>query len=183
MKKNKGFTYIELIISMILLLGIIYVGTIFYRNLKEKREIAEAKSKIIRVFTEYSTRAFDEEKNFNIKVNHLQKKITVYQNVIIGKDEENLPKTLKYISVYDDEKTENLEVKITKNGNITPSFSIYIFGYKDTVKYRISFYGFDVVQFMKINVYKNISDTKWTYKNIMLYHKNFNPDNGKWRRE
>lgn len=183
MKKTKGFTYIEVLISAILILGIMYAGTIYSRNLKEKREINEARSKIIRVFTDYSTKAFDQEKSFNVKIDHLQKKIAVYQNVITLKDEEFLPKTLKYLSVYDNEEVEKLEIKITKNGNITPSFSIYIFGYDDIAKYRLSFYGFDVIQFMKINVYKNISDKKWTYKNIMLYHKKFNPDNGKWRTE
>lgn len=183
MNKRKGFTYIEILISAVLLLGVIYAGIIYYRNLKEKREVNEARSKIIKIFTDYSTRAFDQEKAFDIKIDHLQKKITVYQNTVILIDEESLPKTLKYLSIYDKEEVEKLEVRITKNGNITPSFSIYIFGYDDITKYRISFYGFDIIQFMKINVYKNINDKKWTYKNITLFHDKFNPNNGKWKSE
>ena len=47
------------------------------------------------------------------------------------KKEEQLPKKLKYSSVFDNEMVEKLDVKVTKHGNITPSFSLYIFGYDE----------------------------------------------------
>lgn len=41
-------------------------------------------------------------------------------------------------------------------------------------KYRIiSFYGFDIVKFMKINVYRNIKNKKAKYENIVSYHESF----------
>lgn len=183
MKKNSGFSYVEIILSLMLILGISYLSIFGYRKLQEKRDIQQAKNIILNIFSEYTAEAFDEETNFKIKIEHSKKRVTVFYLINKVKKIEILPQKLKYSSIFDNEKVEELEIKITKNGNITPSFSFYIFGYDDVVKYRISFYGFQKIQFLKINVYKNISDKKWTYQNLMLYHKHFNFDSNKWRVE
>ena len=85
--------------------------------------------------------------------------------------------------VYNKENVEKFEVKITRDGNITPSFSIYIFGYDDIARYRISFYGFDMIKFMKINVYKNIKNKKAKYKDIVSYHEKFAYEEDGWKKE
>ncbi len=182
MKKNKGFSYIEIIVTITLILGISYLSIFYYTKLQEKRDIQKAKTLILNVFSEYTVKAFDKEDDFQIKIEHFQKKIIV-SDYWKEKEQIFLPKKLRYSSVFNNEKVEKLEVRITEHGNITPSFSIYIFGYDDIVKYRISFYGFDKIRFMKINVYKNLSDRRWTYKNLMIYHKKFNPNSSKWRIE
>ena len=182
MKKDRGFTYIEIIISMVLVLGISYLSVFYYEKLQERQDVQRAKTLILNLFSEYTSEAFDTENDFNIKIEHVQKKIKVLDMGRI-KREELLPEKLKYSSVFDNEMVEKLDVKITKHGNITPSFSLYIFGYDEIVKYRLSFYGFDKVKFLKINVYRNLSDKKWEYKNLMLYHKKFNPDSVHWRIE
>lgn len=182
MKKNRGFFYIEIIIVLTLMLGISYLSIFYYEKLQEKRDIQKAKTLILNVFSEYTAKAFDKEDDFQIKIEHSQKRITV-SDYWKEKEQILLPRKLKYSSVFNNEKVEKLEVRITEHGNITPSFSIYIFDYRDIVKYRISFYGFDKIRFMKINVYKNLSDKRWTYKNLMIYHKKFNPNSNKWRIE
>lgn len=182
MKKNKGFSYIEIIVTITLILGISYLSIFYYTKFQEKRDIQKAKTLILNVFSEYTVKAFDKEDDFQIKIEHFQKKIIV-SDYWKEKEQIFLPKKLRYSSVFNNEKVEKLEVRITEHGNITPSFSIYIFGYDDIVKYRISFYGFDKIRFMKINVYKNLSDRRWTYKNLMIYHKKFNPNSSKWRIE
>lgn len=183
MKKDRGFSYIEIILSMMIILGISYLSVFYYAKLEEKRDIEKAKNIILTIFSEYTAQAFDEESNFNVKIEHSKKRITVFYLINRIKKIENLPRKLKYSSVFDNSQVEEIEIKITKNGNITPSFSFYIFGYDDIAKYRISFYGFQKIHFLKINVYKNISDKKWTYQNLMLYHKHFNVDSNKWRVE
>lgn len=182
MKKDRGFTYIEIIISVVLVLGISYLSIFYYEKLREKQDVQRAKTLILNIFSEYTSEAFDTENDFDIKIEHAQKRVKVLDMGRVKK-EELLPEKLKYSSVFDNEMVEKLDIKITKHGNITPSFSFYIFGYDDIVKYRISFYGFDKIRFLKINVYRNLSDKKWKYKNLMLYHKKFNPNSIHWRTE
>lgn len=183
MSKNKGYTYLNIVVSTLIILSFMYVGIIYYRNLKEKREIEEAKQKIVNIFTDFSAEAFDNEKSYNIKIDYILKKIIVYENIIREKESIRLPTSLKYATVYNKENVEKFEIKMTKNGNITPSFSIYIFGYNDMAKYRISFYGFDIVKFMKINVYRNIKNKKAKYENIVSYHEKFSYEEDGWQKE
>lgn len=63
MSKNKGYTYLNIVVSTLVILSFMYVGIIYYRNLKEKREIEEAKQKIVNIFTDFSAEAFDNEKS------------------------------------------------------------------------------------------------------------------------
>ena len=177
MSKNKGYTYLNIVVSTLVILSFMYVGIIYYRNLKEKREIEEAKQKIVNIFTDFSAEAFDNEKSYNIKIDYILKKIIVYENIIREKESIRLPTSLKYATVYNKENVEKFEIKMT------PSFSIYIFGYNDMAKYRISFYGFDIVKFMKINVYRNIKNKKAKYENIVSYHEKFSYEEDGWQKE
>lgn len=181
--KNKGYTYLNIVVSTLIILSVMYVGIIYYRNLKEKREIEEAKQQIVNIFTDYSVMSFDNEKLYNVKIDYILKKIIVYENLIREKENIKLPFSLKYATVYDKKNLERFEVKITKDGNITPSFSIYIFGYDDIARYRISFYGFDMVKFMKINIYRNMKNKKVKYENIVSYHEKFAYEEDEWKKE
>lgn len=183
MNKNRGYTYLNIVVSILVILSLMYVGIIYYRNLKEKIEVDEAKQKIVNIFTDYSAKAFDNEKAYNIKIDYILKKIIIYENILKEREKIKLPASLKYATVYNKENVEKFEVKITRDGNITPSFSIYIFGYDDIARYRISFYGFDMIKFMKINVYKNIKNKKAKYKNIVSYHEKFAYEEDGWRKE
>ncbi|WP_294663691.1 hypothetical protein [uncultured Fusobacterium sp.] len=183
MNKNRGYTYLNIVVSILVILSLMYVGIIYYRNLKEKIEVDEAKQKIVNIFTDYSAKAFDNEKAHNIKIDYILKKIIIYENILKEREKIKLPASLKYATVYNKENVEKFEVKITRDGNITPSFSIYIFGYDDIARYRISFYGFDMIKFMKINVYKNIKNKKVKYKNIVSYHEKFAYEEDGWRKE
>lgn len=181
--KNKGYTYLNVVISLLIILSFTYVGVIYYRNLKEKREIEEAKQQIVNIFSDYSVKSFDNEKAHNVKIDYILKKIIIYENIVKEREKVKLPASLKYATVYNKENVEKFEVKITKDGNITPSFSIYIFGYDDMARYRISFYGFDMIKFMKINVYRNIKNKKAKYKNIVSYHEKFAYEEDGWKKE
>ncbi|WP_130891574.1 hypothetical protein [Fusobacterium ulcerans] len=183
MNKNRGYAYLNIVVSTLVILSFMYVGIIYYRNLKEKREVDEAKQKIVNIFTDYSAEAFDNEKAHNIKIDYILKKIIIYENILKEKEKIKLPASLKYATVYNKENVEKFEVKITRDGNITPSFSIYIFGYDDIARYRISFYGFDMIKFMKINVYKNIKNKKAKYKDIVSYHEKFAYEEDGWKKE
>ena len=43
MKKDRGFTYIEIIISVALVLGISYLSVFYYEKLQEKQDIQRQK--------------------------------------------------------------------------------------------------------------------------------------------
>ncbi len=38
MSKNKGYTYLNIVVSTLVILSFMYVGIIYYRNLKEKEK-------------------------------------------------------------------------------------------------------------------------------------------------
>ena len=50
MKKDRGFTYIEIIISVVLVLGISYLSVFYYEKLREKQDIQRAKTLILDVY-------------------------------------------------------------------------------------------------------------------------------------
>ena len=75
MKKDRGFTYIEIIISVVLVLGISYLSVFYYEKLQERQDVQRAKTLILNLFSEYTSEAFDTENDFNIKIEHVQKKI------------------------------------------------------------------------------------------------------------
>ena len=56
--KNKGYTYLNIVVSTLIILSVMYVGIIYYRNLKEKREIEEAKQQIVNIFNEIKIKVF-----------------------------------------------------------------------------------------------------------------------------
>ncbi|WP_410208483.1 hypothetical protein [Fusobacterium sp.] len=164
------------------------IGFIYFKKHSEKKEINEAKIKICDIFKTYATDALNREKKYIINLNYNTKEIQVLKNSLKEIERVSLPENLYYTTIFKTGDTDNkvqtlFTATITRNGNITPSFSIYIFGYDKIAKYRISFYGFQVIKFMQINIYKNIKDKKATYENISFYHKYWDIHKDKWKKE
>lgn len=183
MKKSRGFSLVNILISISIALMILTLGYVCYRDFLEQQEIKRAKVEIYELFTTYSAKAFNDRITLSIKLDYLTKEITVYKYSVVPIEIINLPKNLKYATIFDGDKVDIFTGNITKNGNITPSFSVYIFDYDDIAQYRISFYGFDILKYMKINIYRNRGDKTSTYSNILTFHKKWSTDNPKWEEE
>ncbi|STO30711.1 Uncharacterised protein [Fusobacterium necrogenes] len=183
MKNRKGFYFIDTLFQISLVLLLLSFGLIYFRKLIEREELIKAKTEIYEVFTTYAIKAFNSRTSYDIELDYLKKKITISKMSVIDKEVIHLPRKLKYISIFEKQTQVKFKSKITSNGNITPSFSIYIFGYDNIAKYRISFYGFDLIKYMQINVYKNIDDKTAKYDNILLFHNKWTTANPKWKEE
>ena len=112
-------------------------------------------------------------------------KIVISDKALQSQDIE-LPKNLIYFHTYTSN-LKNFKFSFTKNGNISKSFSIYIFNKEKKVRYKLSFYGFDRSKFLKINSYRKKNNNEINYNNIADYHKNTNEDRESfykdWRKE
>lgn len=183
MKNKKAFYLTDILIGISIFLLVTNIGFICIRKIKEEREINTAKILIYETFSTYATKAFYDKKIHYIKLDYTTKRLYV-QSVFYDLIEVvQLPENLNYATIFDKKvQTEHL-AKITRYGNITPSFSIYIFGYNDIAKYRISFYGFDIIKYMKINIYKNKNDKNATYVNIHNFHKKWDGNSLSWVEE
>lgn len=177
--KRVGFSLIGVLVGITIILIVSNIGYIYFRNARERQEIKTAKVKICQTIQTYSSLAFKNQKEYYLIFDYNTK------NIIIKNRETNikinLPKRLEYVSIFDKKAISGRNAKITKNGNITPSFSIYIFGYDHIARYRISFFGFDIIKYMRINVYKNMGDKSATYQNISNFHKRWKYKKVKWR--
>lgn len=183
MKNRRGFCFINILLQISLLFLLLSFGFVYFRKLIEREELIRAKTEIYEVFTTYATKAFNSKISFEVKLDYIKKNIIIAERSAIDKEIIHLPKKLKYITIFDNQTQEKFNAKITSNGNITPSFSIYIFGYDNIAKYRISFYGFDLIKYMQINVYKNINDTTPKYDSILIFHNKWTTRNSKWKEE
>ncbi len=183
MKKNRGFSLVNILSGISLSLLILTFGYTCYRDFIERLEIKKAKVEIYETFTTYGAKAFNDKKRLKIKLDYITKKITVYEFGVVPIDIINLPKNLKYTTIFDDETKEIFNCEITKNGNITPSFSVYIFDYDDIAQYRISLYGFDVLRYLRVNIYRNKGDKTPHYDRILSFHRRWNTSNPKWEGE
>lgn len=183
MKNKKGFCFIDILLQISLLLLLLSFGFIYFRKLMEREELVRAKTEIYEVFTTYATKAFNSRTSYGVELDYSKKRIVISESSSITREVLKLPKNLKYITIFDSQTQQKLTAKITANGNITPSFSVYIFDYDDIAQYRISFYGFDLIRYMQINVYKNINDTTPKYKTILDFHNSWKTSNPKWKEE
>ena len=183
MKNRKGFCFINILLQISLILLLLSFGFIYFKKLIEREELIRAKTEIYEVFTTYGIKAHNSRTNYEVKLDYLKKNITISQMSVIDKEIIHLPQNLKYITIFDKQTQEKFNAKITSHGNITPSFSIYIFNYNDIAQYRISFYGFDLIKYMQINVYRNINDTIPKYNTILNFHNKWTTTNPKWKEE
>lgn len=183
MKKDRGFSLINILLSVSLALLVLTFGYICYRKFIEQYEIKKAKTEIYELFTTYGAKAFNDGKRLKIKLDYIAKEVTVYEYSVVPIEVIKLPKKLRYVTIFNKNTVDVFEGEITKNGNITPSFSIYIFDYGKIAQYRISLYSFDIVRYLRINVYRNKGDTTAHYDRILSFHKKWTTDNPDWEEE
>lgn len=172
---------IETVITVSLIFAFVNLGVFFVREQQEKTLLKEAKYKIIEVFYGYSEKAMLEKRIYRIKADYKEKTLTILTRNTI--QTVKLPEKLNYITIYEKIPQTTFTSLITDNGNITPSFTIYIFDSKNIARYRISFYGFEILKYMKINVYRNLKDENATYDNIENFHRRWDTKNPYWKEE
>lgn len=186
MKKNKKNGNLSIGIVMVIFISSVILGisSVRVKRQNDKKNLNISKTLIYEIYKKYATLAFDQNKEYNIIFDYDLKQIEILDasKKIIEKIE--LPKTIEYATVYGDKVLKRIENKITINGNITPIYSIYIFGKDKVAKYRVSLYGFDTLKYLRINLYKNINDKKATYKDIVNFHSKFSTELDKsWVKE
>lgn len=183
--KNQAFSFLETILSILIISILLNFAFIKYQNAKIKQAILEAKLKINDAFFYSSISSLQNHNIHSIQFDLIRKKIFILDTFQKKLKEITLPKNLLYYHT-SSSLSNIININLTKNGNISQSFSIYIFNNKKYVEYKISFYGFDRSKFLKINNYKHVG------KNIHLneisnYHKYTNEDREEfytdWRKE
>ena len=184
-KKNKAFSTFEIILSILIFSFLMNIAFVKYREFKELRDINEAKTKITEAFYLVSTTSLKQKTKQELQLDLSAKKIII-SNKSIKIQEIQLPKDLIYYHTYTSN-LKKLKLSFTENGNISKSFSIYIFNKAKKVRYKVSFYGFDRSKFLKINNYRKKKNNEITYSNIDEYHKTTNEDREAfymdWRKE
>lgn len=173
--KKGGFSLLELSVTMLLIIMLIQTSFQYYRNYQQNLEIQLAKYKISKLFRLYSLKSFYHEKEYYFLISDLEKMILVKDEFFRLEEKVLLPTDLTYhltsLSV------QNLKYgHLTKHGNISPSFSIYIFDGSGDARYKISFSSFQQTRIVRIRMYKKISKKKILLEFIEEYHKKTNED-------
>lgn len=185
-KKIRAFTTFEVIISILVFSFLLNIAFIKYRDFREKQAIEEAKTKIVETFYLSSINALNKKIVQTIELDLFDKKIIISDKNFNKIQTINLPKNLEYYHTFNSNK-KFLKLSFTKNGNISNSFSIYIFNSSKKVRYKISFYGFDRSKFLKINNYRKKDNSEIYLANIYKYHESTNEDRDSfykdWRKE
>lgn len=184
--KTQAFTFFETIILIILISLCLNITFIYFKKFKENQSIIEAKLKINDAFLYSSINSLNSHKEKKLQFNLVTKKIFIVDDFFKNEREFSLPKNLIYYSTLNSS-SYILNLNFTKNGNISQSFSIYIFDRKKNARYKISFYGFDRSKFLKINNYKYIGKNNINLSEIFNYHITTNEDRESfyrdWRKE
>ena len=184
-EKNKAFSTFEIILSILIFSILLNIAFLKYKEFKELRDINEAKTKITEAFYLVSTTSLKQKRKQELELDLSAKKIVISDKTLQSQDIE-LPKNLIYYNTYTSN-LKNFKFSFTKNGNISKSFSIYIFNKEKKVRYKLSFYGFDRSKFLKINSYRKKNNNEINYNNIADYHKSTNEDRESfykdWRKE
>lgn len=182
--KKQGILTIEIVITLFII--IIMLSFIFIRHLNtaEKKDLERAVNIFETVIYKYSVKSMAVRKSYDIEIDYPNKTLTVKEfakNKILEKI--YIPEKLLYATPYDGVLEPVMKVHTTVNGNLSKSFSIYIFGYSETAKYRTAFYNFQQSKILKINIYKNVSAGKIKYKDILNYHTNEEDIRSGWQKE
>lgn len=184
--KTQAFTFFETIFLILLISLCINISFIYFQKFKETQNIIEAKLKINDAFLYSSINSLNSHKEKKLQFDLVTKKIFIIDDFFKNEREFSLPKNLIYYSTLNSN-SYILNLNFTKNGNISQSFSIYIFDRKRNARYKISFYGFDRSKFLKINNYKHIGKNNINLSEISNYHITTNEDRESfykdWRKE
>lgn len=183
--KSQAFTFLEVIVSVLIFSLLLNFTFIKYQSIKERQAILEAKLKINDAFFYSSLSSLQSHDISTLKLDLTKKQIIILNQFQKKIKQFNLPKNLTYYST-SNSYLKTFNINFTKNGNISKSFSIYIFNRKNYAKYKISFYGFDKSKFLKINNYKHIGKNIH-FSEIYDYHNSTNEDRegfySDWRKE
>lgn len=184
--KTQAFTFFETIFLVLILSIFLNFAFIQFQRFKENKSIIEAKLKINEAFLYSSISSLNSHREKKLQFNLISKKIFIIDSFLKNEKEFSLPKNLIYYSTLNSN-SYILNLNFTKNGNISQSFSIYIFDIKKNARYKIALYGFDRSKFLKINNYKHIGKTQIKISEIFSYHNSTNEDRDAfyrdWRKE
>ncbi|SKA03639.1 prepilin-type N-terminal cleavage/methylation domain-containing protein [Cetobacterium ceti] len=183
--KKKGFTFLEVIVTIGILGILLSLGLVNYKAVKEYLALKESTNKIISTYYYYTNKAMIDGKDFQIKNFLKEKRIEIIHLENSEKIETlELSKNLRYTVIYENIKLNYIESITNKWGNLNNSFTIYIFGKNNLAKYRIAFYNYQISKILKINIYKNVSASEATYENIVNYHYSVGGENHiGWKKE
>lgn len=188
MKKiNKGgFSLLEVCVSALLVMIVIQISTSLYRNYQEHLDLQLAKIKISKLFYLYSMKSFYQRKAYYFTISDIEKTIEVKNSFFLLENKVVLPNHLSYYLTSNsvlDQKYGHL----TRNGNISPSFFIYLFGYQGFVKDKITFSSFEETKILRLRQYHKIKGKSVDMENIQKYHLETNKNRKlfyqEWREE
>lgn len=176
-KKRRGFLLMELLIIFGVISIIVSIFFIKLRIIREMKDLEESVIKISSTIDKYTFRSFETKVLYKINLDYKNKKMEIkkvsggnnsFEEVI------SLPKRLTYLVPYTingkERLIDQLEIHTTVNGNLSDSFTTYIFNYSQKIKYRIATYSFQENKILKINIYKKISGEDIFQENLLDYH-------------
>ncbi|MBC2856310.1 MAG: type II secretion system protein [Cetobacterium sp.] len=189
-KYSKGMTYLEVLV-VISIIGFLTIGSYLkYIKVLEMVDLKDAKLKIVETYSLCAIKSLDLQQSFKVdlfmKEKYIDTELVLVGNIdkIEKKEKIQLPKKLRYATVYDNSVLTEIRAKTTITGNLNKSFTVYIFDYKDLAKYRIAFYIYQTNKFLQVNIYENINASGATYSNIEKYHKSSEGQNHiGWQKE
>lgn len=189
-KKNRGILLAEAVIFISIIFTLTFFIYTKYRSINEQRDIEKAVNIFETIVYKYSSKSLRDKKIYDFEINYNTKTVKVLGMEITGGknqviEEFKLPEKLNYATPYDNKLIDIVKMNSTLHGNLSKSFSIYIFGYSNTVKYRTAFYIYQQNKLLKINLYRNISAGKIKYEDILDYHyeRDENAVGAGWKKE
>ncbi|MDR1834817.1 MAG: hypothetical protein LBQ96_03355 [Fusobacteriaceae bacterium] len=183
MGKRSGSLSLEALIILTLIILTVSIGHIQIQKAKSITQVNDAKILIADVFKKYAVLSLDRRIIHKIAFDYGGKFLDVFDSDDEKKEHLDLPKDIRYASVYGGVVPPTITAKITEDGNITPIFTIYIFDRGDLARYRISLYGFDTLKHLRIYIYKNKGDQTAKYGDIVNFHSKFSEGSKLWERE
>ena len=185
-EKSRGTALAEVFILIALVAIISSLIFIKYRNINEQQDMERAVNIFETTVHKYTAKSMISKKSYDIYFDYNNKSVTVKERLkdkILEK--KNLPENLLYATPYDNQTRKDIDFHTTENGNLSKSFSVYIFNYSDTAQYRVSFYTFQQSRILRINIYKNINAGNIKYEEILNYHEKVKENEMRegWRKE
>ncbi|MGL4989419.1 MAG: hypothetical protein ACRC5F_09305 [Cetobacterium sp.] len=167
--RNKGLTFLETIASLAIIFVVSSFLYIKINKINEKLDLEKNRRIIQMIFFKYIDKSSYENEKYRIELDFIEKNLIIKKNKI-EIEKILLPRKLKYEIPYDRKRNPKFILETTNTGNLSKSFTIYVFGYKEQVENRISFYTFKKQRYLTINTYLNISLKNINYNNILEYH-------------
>ncbi|MGL6064509.1 MAG: pilus assembly FimT family protein [Fusobacteriaceae bacterium] len=169
MKKNNGFSILEIIINLAFISIFAFLVHISYKSYLETRAFNYAITQIVGTISKYRDLSYYNNKSIYLTFSTYNKEIIFESNFLVL-EKIILPDLLEYRIPHKNIYGGTLKTSILPSGNLSHAFTIYLFNSKSLAKYRIAFYTFSQFKFLTINLYKNISAGDITLDNLASYH-------------